>query len=64
MTAPVERTAHRDGAVPSRPPAPTALRDHAVRTACRTVVVAALAVIVLSWATGGGIPDLGAGPPG
>ena len=59
MTAPVERTAHRDGAVPSRPPAPTALRDHAVRTACRTVVVAALAVIVLSWATGGGLADLG-----
>ena len=59
MTALVERTTRRDGAVPSRPAAPTALRDRAVRTACRTVVAAALAVIVLSWATGGGLTDLG-----
>jgi predicted ferric reductase len=59
VTALVEPTSRRDGAVPSRPAAPAALRDRAVRTACRTVLAAALAVIVLSWATGGGLSDLG-----
>jgi predicted ferric reductase len=58
VTALVERTARRDGALPSRAPAPTALRDRAVRTACRTVLAAALAVVVLSWATGGGLAAL------
>jgi predicted ferric reductase len=59
VTALVERTARRDAAVPSRAASPTALRDRAVRTACRTVLAAALAVIILSWATGGGLADLG-----
>jgi predicted ferric reductase len=59
VTALVERTTRRDGALPSRPAAPTALRDRAVRTTVRTVVLAALTVIVLSWATGGGVADLG-----
>jgi predicted ferric reductase len=59
VTALVERTARRDAAGPSRAASPTALRDRAVRTACRTVLAAALTVIVLSWATGGGLADLG-----
>ena len=58
MTALVERTARRDAA-PGRTAAPAALRDRAVRAACRTVLAAALAVIVASWATGGGLADLG-----
>jgi predicted ferric reductase len=59
VTALVGRTARRDAAVPSRAASPTALRDRAVRTACRTVLATALSVIVLSWATGGALADLG-----
>ena len=56
MTTLAERAVPRDGA--RRRPAPTAPRDRAVRVASRTVVLAALAVVVLSWATGGGLADL------
>ncbi|HEY2190695.1 MAG TPA: ferredoxin reductase family protein [Actinomycetospora sp.] len=59
MTVLVERGVRPDGAVSGPPGLPTALRDRAVRTACRTVVLAALVVILASWATGGGLADLG-----
>ncbi|NMO91982.1 ferric reductase-like transmembrane domain-containing protein [Actinomycetospora sp. TBRC 11914] len=60
MTALAERAVDpRRGADRGVAPAPAALRDRAVRTACRTVLAAAIAVIVLSWATGGGLADLG-----
>ncbi len=58
MTALAERAVRHEGGARGRAAAPTAVRDRAVRTASRTVVAAALAVIVLSWATGGGLADL------
>jgi predicted ferric reductase len=60
VTALVERDVDpRGGAAGRVAPAPAALRDRAVRTACRAVLAAAIGVIVLSWATGGGLADLG-----
>jgi predicted ferric reductase len=59
VTALVERGVRPDGAVSGRSVPPAALRDRAVRTACRTILAAALVVILTSWATGGGLADLG-----
>jgi predicted ferric reductase len=59
VTALAERTVRPDGAAPGRAPVPTAARDRLVRTAARTFVVAALILVTLSWATGGGLADLG-----
>jgi predicted ferric reductase len=43
----------------TRPAPPPALRDRVVRLACRALLAASLLVITLSWATGGGLADLG-----
>jgi predicted ferric reductase len=54
VTALAERPAGRDRPAPS-----PAVRDRVVRGASRAAVVAALSGITLSWATGGGLADLG-----
>lgn len=59
MTALAERAVRRDEPAPGRPAGSPALRDRVVRTLARVAVAAALVAITLSWATGGGLADLG-----
>ncbi|MCD2193018.1 ferric reductase-like transmembrane domain-containing protein [Actinomycetospora endophytica] len=62
MTALAERPVRRDdpvGRVPGRPAPSPAVRDRVVRAVARAAVAAALVAITLSWATGGGLADLG-----